>query len=418
MTDEKTQALPPAAPEPGKKTTPPVQKTAPARLGGGARLLLALSLILSLGAAGGAGYLVYWYQLKHMQDTEQLAKLNSAVSDSSARLDQLQTDLQQATGQLQQNRQALQKSVQARSDLTNRMAALEQQIAVVTGSHRIDWMLKEVEQFVMMAERRLSLLADTNGALALLQEADNITRDMDEPATRPLREALAKNIHDLKIASESNVDVDGIFVRIEDLAKRAPNLNLPRFELYQKPPVNTASSPLPDSGLALFWYRLKDFMGSLVRYKYHEKHRPLVLTADRDYLVQGIVLMLQQAQLALLRGDSDAYRLSLKQASDSVQSYMPVQSDESKFFITELDALASIQLRPPVPTINESVRAVQVFRDYWTQEKLQRQRDLYKLEAQQQAKAGLKAKSATAPSQKTPEAKPKAATSVQPEAMP
>ena len=101
--------------------------------------------------------------------------------------------------------------------------------------------------------------------------------------------------------------------------------------------------------------------------------------------------MLEQGQLALLRGDGDAYRLSLKEARNRVNAYQQLQEREARVFIRELDALAGIRLDPPMPTLENSVRAVQVFREFWAGEKLQREQAVLKLQMQQaaeNAKAG------------------------------
>lgn len=353
-----------------------------ARLSVAARLTLTLALLLSFAALGGAGYLFYLQQLERMSYKQDQMSLTSQISERGTQITALKNELQQATQQLAQDRAALIKANESRSQLQGRMAALEKDIAQVTGSHRIDWMLKEVEHFIFVAERRLSLLGDVSGALALLQEADDIARAMQEPAVRPLRDALVKDMHSLTLAAETSVDTDGLFVRIDQLVDRVPALNIPRYELYQESPGASSAAPLPENGLPLFWRRFTDFLGSLIRFQKHEKAKPLLLTAERDYLAQSIVLLLEQSQLALLRSDTQAYRLSLMEARRRVDSYIHLQTQESKLFLSELDALVQIKLRPPLPGIQDSVRGVQVFREFWAREKIEREQLLQKIERQ------------------------------------
>lgn len=394
MTDEQTpqsssSELP--APEPAPVApalTPPKppekkpEKTL-ARMSGGARTLVAFALIIALAAAAGAGGLAYWMQLQRVQVLEELSQIRNELSDRTAQIIQLRNEMNQTSEHLKQDRQAIQKAGAARDDLSTRMAALEKQIAVVTGSHRIDWMLKEIEHFILLAERRVSLLGDANGALALLQEADAIARDLNEPAARNLRQALTRDIHALKLAAETSVDIDGIFLRLSQLAERIPRLNIPRYELTPDEQISTLDGTVPQDGLELFWYRFVDFMTSLVRYQKHEKQKPILLTSQRDYLAQSILLLLEQGQLALLRGDGNAYRLSLREARDRIDQFKQLQDRESKLFISELESLSSIKLQPAMPTLENSVRAVQVFRDFWAKEKIQREQAILKLETQQ-----------------------------------
>lgn len=387
MTDEQVKPLP--APAPAASPATPAKKAH--RMSTSARLLLAIALLIAIAGAAGAGFLLYWSELKRVESLQEITLLKSTLNDQAAQITQLRNEQQQTSSYVQQDRSALQKASVSREELNTRMAALEKQIAIVTGSHRIDWMLKEIEHFIMLAERRVSLLSDAKGALALLQEADTIARDLNEPAARSLRDALTKDMHALQIASEASLDIDGIFLRISNLVQRVPKLNIPRYELYQTPPGAEAGLAASSEGIELFFDRFVNFLTSLVRYQKHDKQKPVLLTAERDYMAQGIVLLLEQGQLALLRGDTNAYRLSLSEARNRIDSFLLVQQDEAKLFITELDALAAIKLRPPMPTVDGSVRAVQVFREFWSKEKPAREQALLKLELQQaadKAKAG------------------------------
>lgn len=391
---EKTESFKPEKPVPVK-----------AKLGMGARFALFLALLLAATAAAGAGYLFYWLQQQRVTYVEDQLRLNSQLSARAVELTSLKNDLQQATQQLAQDRAALVKATESRNQLQGRMAALEKEIAQVTGAHRIDWMLREAEHFIMVAERRVSLLGDASGALALLQEADGIVRDMQEPAARPLRDALVKDMHNLKLAAQTSIDYDGIFLRIEQLVKRVPALNIPRYELYQSNPGASSAEPLPQDGVPLLWRRFTDFFKSLVRFQKHDKMKPLLLSTEREYLAQGIVLLLEQSQLALLRGDNQAYRLSLLEARSRVDGYINLQTEESKVFLTELDVLAAVKLRPPVPAIDDSVRAVQVFREFWAKEKIEREQLIRKIE---KAPAVSSAAASPAPAAATSAATPAA----------
>lgn len=390
MTDEQnTPASAPAPSEPpvAALPAPPAERRqqVTTRMSGFGRLMLALAVILALASVVGAGLLAYWMQAKRVESLQELAQIRAELNERSAQLEQLRNELGQASAQLQQDRQAIQKAGAARDDLAARMASLEKQIATVTGAHRIDWMLKEIEHFVLLAERRVSLLGDAKGALALLQEADAISRELNEPAARPLREALTRDIHDLKIAAETSIDIDGIFLRLSRLAERVPMLNIPRYELLQDEDADTDLTPPPEEGIPLFWYRFVRFLDSLVRYQKHEKQKPILLTSQRDYLAQSILLLLEQGQLALLRGDDNAYRLSLREARERIGYFKQLQDRESELFIRELDELAAIKLQPVLPTLENSVRAVQVFREFWSREKVQREQAVLRLEMQQAA---------------------------------
>ncbi|RLU00711.1 uroporphyrinogen-III C-methyltransferase [Ketobacter sp.] len=380
--DTATSAVASTAPPSVQEKIKRAEKPAPAkaRLGWGARSLLLLSLLLAAAAAGLVGYQFYVTQQEKLQILADREELNRTLQARAHRLEQLESGLTQLTNQLKQEREALKSANQSRELLQSRIAVLEKDIAAISGAHRIDWMLREVEHFITVAEQRLTLLGDAAGALALLQEADDIVRAMQEPGARPLREALVRDIHKLKLAAETNIDVEGIFLRLSDLSDRVVKLGIPSFELKQEPLEPAPGEALPEEGMALFWYRFKKFLGSLYDYQKHPKGRPITLTEDREFLARNVIMLLQQAQLALLRGDSEAYRVSLTGARERVEMYIHQQTGETRFFVTEISELLQVKLRPPMPTIEESIRGVRVFRDYWNKEKLIREQQVQKLE--------------------------------------
>ncbi len=372
-------------------------KAAKNQLTWAARIVLLLALLLSLAAAGVVGYLFYDQQRMRTIALEEQHAIKAELQGRTTHLEQMQNQVNRLEQQLSQEHTALRSANENREMLDARMSALEEDVTSITGNNRIDWMLREVEHFVTVAEQRLSLLGDTTGALALLTEADGIVQSMKEPTTRRLREALLKDIQKLKQADESNIDIDGVFIRISALTERVDKLGIPSYDLKQDSSIKP-NEVVPEDGIGLFWYRFDRFLKSLFNYQKHEKGRPAVLTADREFLVQSVILLLQQAQLALLSGDNEAYHLSLIGAKQRAQLFIHQQSGESKLFITEVDDLLKVELAPKVPSIERSLRAVQVFREFWTKEKLLREQQVISLQKDQQKldKAASKAKSAKA----------------------
>lgn len=355
-------------------SAPPSKTKVSARLSILAKLTLFFCMLLSLASVGAVAYLYFLQQDAHIAEIKERHALTEEGDARADQLSQLHSELGVVAEQIKQDRSAIGKAGKNRELLQSRMAALESDIAKITGSHRIDWMLREVEHFVNVAEQRLSLLGDARGALALMTEADNIARAMQEPAARSLREALIKDIHSLKQAAETSLDVDGIFIRISELNERIEKLGIPTFELYQDTPEESdLGEPIAADGVELFTQRFLYFMQSLVRYQKHEKSKPIILSAERDYLKESIILLLQQAQLALLRGDNGAYHLSLQGALERVDLYVSQQTKETRFFMTEIRDLDTIQLTSAVPSLEQSARAVRVFRDFWDKEKYARE---------------------------------------------
>lgn len=334
-----------------------------------------IAIIGALAALGGVGYL--WNEGRVEKAKLEFEKHNQQVELEAQRtqLAALQSTIDSLQKELGETK-LLAANVQSDSNLLNgRLSAIEGQIAEMTGSHRIDWMLKEVEHFIMVAERRLSLLGDVNGAQALMFEADQLVREMAEPAARPLRKAVQEDLYALNQAAEVSVDTEGLFTKLGLLNDKVGDLKISSIKYEMELTQSPTEEIVPEDGLAYAWYEIKHFFKSLVRVQHVTENeiKPLLLQDQQAFIEQNIRLLLEQAQLALLRGDQIVYNASLKEVANRINTYLRTNTSESQAFLKTLAELRQEVIDPAVPSIENSVRAVQVFRDYWQKEKVERQ---------------------------------------------
>ncbi len=353
------------------------------------KLIVTLSLLCALGAGGAVAWL--WIADQQQQMQQQLAQQNieNTLQDQDRKIAALTTQLTQLSTSNTKRQNLLGGVTKSTAMLQGRLASVESQMTELTGAHRVDWMLKEAEHFVVVAERRLSLLSDINGSLALLTEADNLVREMQEPATRKLREALTRDLMALREASSKHVDSEGIFTRIELLMSKIEGLEKAGLTfrsgeeaLVSNDVLETADAVEESGGWNRFVGRLAGFVESLVRVRVNDETtiKPMLLADQQEYLRQNVFVLLEQAQLSLLRTDYVGFNVSLKQASKRIEQYLRTDTPEAKFVLAELKGLTDIPMVTVVPSIESSVTALQVFRDYWQQEKVARQLQKNQLE--------------------------------------
>ncbi|OUR98043.1 hypothetical protein A9Q81_12345 [Gammaproteobacteria bacterium 42_54_T18] len=352
------------------------------------KLVVTLSLLCALGAGGGVAWL--WVTDQQQQLQQQLAQQNieNTLKEQRRQITGLTTQLTQLSAGDIKRQNLLGVVKKSTAMLQGRLASVESQMTELTGAHRVDWMLKEAEHFVIVAERRLSLLSDINGSLALLTEADNLVKDMQEPATRTLREALTKDLMALREASSKHVDSEGIFTRIELLMSKIEGLEKAALIFKADEEALVADERVEiatieeNGGWSRFVGRLVGFVESLVRVRVNDETtiKPMLLADQQEYLQQNIFVLLEQAQLSLLRTDYVGFKVSLKQADKRIEQYLRTDTPEAKFVLEELRALADTPMVTVVPSIERSVTALQVFRDYWQQEKVERQLQKNQLE--------------------------------------
>ena len=338
-------------------------------------IFASLAIIVSLLAVGGVAYIWYEIRLKQADIASEKVSLERDIESQQSQINRLLTDIEALQTQLE-SAQSETSDVKARgAELSDRMATVEGQVAELTGAQRIDWMLKEVEHFVMVAERRLSLLGDVDGATALMFEADQLVLRMAEPAARPLRAAIKADLYALEQAGSASIDSEGLFAQLSLLKKQMATLE-PAAVQYE--PVSTVPVQSPPPGLFGFeylWFEIKSFFKSLVRVQRvaDGEVKPLLMPDQRAYFEQNMLLLFEQAQLALLRSDQQVYTASLIDIGERVELYLRTNTSAAQAFLKSVSSLADKNIAPSIPSIEKSVRAVQVFRDYWQEEKVERQ---------------------------------------------
>ena len=166
----------------------PAQKPAESRGNG----LVVLALLLGVAGAAAGGWGVWQVRALQASQQQQLNQLQSVGEQAQAlklddqrlasRLDQLP-----AAGELEDRRRLV-------AQLQGDQQRLNQRLETVLGASRKDWRLAEAEHLLRLASLRLSALQDIASARALVQGADEILREQNDPGAFAAREQLAKSL--------------------------------------------------------------------------------------------------------------------------------------------------------------------------------------------------------------------------------
>lgn len=344
----------PATPSSGGAATPPggTPPTAGKR-GNGAKLgLLALVLVILLAIAVAiVGYLG-WQKIQQQQT--QL----SQVGSNSTTLDQLESKV----GELDQNRQQNLKMMrgefdQYRQNLDNTLDKVLKELAQQQQADPREWLHAEAEYLLRLANQRLQLERDVEGAKALLNAADARLREADNPALVPIRRAIQSELASLD--SVPVIDRTGLY-----LALMAQQEQLARLPLKQDIEEIAAGEgdTKPTGGwrqqLATLGSELKD----LVTVRRHDQPLEALITPQQEsYLRQNVRLLLEQAQLALLKSEPKLYQASLDKAIELVEGYYATDNDGVTNSIDKLKSLRGNEVRPELPDISESSQLLKRF---------------------------------------------------------
>ena len=211
-------------------------------------------LIIVLIAA--AAY--YWKQQQKIEAEKQAAfdnlknqvasKAESGQLQSSLRpLESALNDLDERLKQLQTHQQELQASTEKLYELF--------------GRDENGWKLAEVEYLMRIAQHKLILENDFEGAAATLQAASDRIGDTGDPGLLPVRVKISEEIAELK--TRSRPDLVGMTLKLSQLGQQVRSLK-PGFKAQ---PVDSSKPEIIDEVAENLPDRVRNFLSSLVSVK-------------------------------------------------------------------------------------------------------------------------------------------------------
>lgn len=263
----------------------------------------------------------------------------------------LQNQLRQQShviNQLQQQLATLQRDVTAQGSRLSELGNVS----------RSDWQLAEADYLLRLANQRLLLERDSRAALGLLEQVDNILRGTNLPDLYGVRQQLANDITALKLVE--NIDREGLYARLRALEDRLIRVNIqPEFDLATLDAA--ATKPEEDSAAASAWRRSWDnftqFMRDAVRIRDGDIDPVLLSPQSEARFRQSLRLNMEQAELALLRGDSNVYSDSLNRARQLLLEY-GVASKQRDLLAGELQELRREKIEADLPSLAASQSAL------------------------------------------------------------
>ncbi len=342
---------------PKSRTATKEQPTGKASTGGRALNLLILLLVL-LALAGG-GY--YSWQQSQSQG-QMLAAVNVQVESQQQQISQLEQTLAEA------RKQQLDQHADDRELLTaisQRLDSHNKRLLSMSSTSRDDWLLAEAEYLLRLANQRLLMERGTRGAQALLEAADNILRDLDDVDLFPVRKALARDLAALKLAGQ--IDREDIYLRLAVLTEQVETLEVLAPEQVT-PAIIRESAEMPAVEPLDFWSRFRKSLsgalqklGNYVRIRRRsEPVEPLLAPRDQLYLSQNLRLMLERAQLAMLREEQEIYRHSLDQAQRWLRTYYGM-NEKSPVLEQTLAELKRERVSQELPSISGSLAQLKAY---------------------------------------------------------
>ena len=309
----------------------------------------AIAIVVALAVAGGV------YHHSESQNSSQTAA-NVTLANQLKNLQQQQaTQQQEFSIQLAQQTAALQNALKQQAVLTRQLDEVQDKVASLSGSDAKAWLLAQADFLVKLAGRKLWSDQDVTTAAALLKTADVSLSDMNDPSVISVRRALTDDIASL--AKVSQVDYDGIILKLNQLSNNIDNLRL-SDNYSDGAPMDSDNGELSSTlsewrqNLVKSW---NSFMDSFITIRRRDETAIPLLAPNQDiYLRENIRSQLLVAAQAVPRHQQEIYKQALETVSTWVRAYYDTNDAATKAFLDELDTLLDQNINMELPETLQS----------------------------------------------------------------
>ena len=312
-----------------------------------AKTAIALSaLAIAIALAAGAGL---WAWGKH-QASAQSANNDTLVSQLTALQNQQQTQNAELQNVIKQQASALEEAKNQQAALARQVDELQQKVTTISGTDSQTWLLAQADFLVKLAGRKLWSDQDVTTAAALLKSADASLADMNDPSLITARRAITTDIASL--SGVTQVDYDGIILKLNQLANQVDNLRLADND-NDDAPMDSDGSELSSSlsewrqNLVKSW---QSFMDSFITIRRRDDTAVPLLAPNQDiYLRENIRSRLLVAAQAVPRHQEETYKQSIDNVSTWVRAYYDTDDAGTKAFLDTLDSLSQQSISMSLP---------------------------------------------------------------------
>ncbi|MEQ5803742.1 uroporphyrinogen-III C-methyltransferase [Halomonas sp. H10-9-1] len=330
---------------------------------GGKAGVVAIVLVLLLAIAAGLFGWQAWQKLEAQQARIAELEAQTRQAATASDLSQLQSRFEEAEGERQAALEAAVTSLEGeftdyRGEVDETLDRVLAELSSEQETDERDWLHAEAAYLLRLANQRLQLERDVEGAAALLRTADTRLKEADNPALVPVRREIASELGALESVPE--VDRTGLW-----LALNAQQEQIAGRPLSQDIDEITASSGMQEAPSGSWQQQLSSFgqeLKDLVTVRKHDEALEALISPEQEsYLRQSVRLVIEQAQLALLKEEAALFEASLDKAITLIEGYYDTDDSGVQSVLARLGELKGEAVRPELPDISGSQQALATF---------------------------------------------------------
>ena len=226
---------------------------------------------------------------------------------------------------------------------------------------RTDWLLAEAEYLLRIANQRLMIEKDIRGAMSALEAADEVLNESDDIGVYPVRQQLAREI--LALKGLTGVDRTGLYLTLEAAINSIHQLtdqaliseNAPGFVVSAAEGESAGTGEEPGA-VVQAWNKVKaTLMQVVVVRRMDEPVKPLLSPDQSAYARLNLQLMLEEAEMAVLRGNQPLYERALTKARTTIDDWYNASNPRVTALRDTLAELAQKNVDPELPDISQSL---------------------------------------------------------------
>ncbi|WP_052285511.1 uroporphyrinogen-III C-methyltransferase [Kluyvera genomosp. 1] len=313
--------------------------------------LVLSAVAIAIALAAGVGLYGWGKQQAVNQTTTSDTLANQLIALQKAQ--DAQKEALEAT--IKQQATQLDEAKAQQGEMAKQLDEVQQKVAAISGTDAKTWLLSQSDFLVKLAGRKLWSDQDVTTAAALLKSADASLADMNDPSLITARRALTEDIASL--AAVSQVDYDGIILKVNQLANQVDNLRLADNNNDDSPMDNddgelSASLSEWRVNLQKSW---QSFMDSFITIRRRDETAVPLLAPNQDiYLRENIRSQLLAAVQAVPRHQDETYKQALDNVSTWVRAYYDTDDSATKAFLDEIEKLSQQSISMNVPETLQS----------------------------------------------------------------
>lgn len=337
----------------------------------GNRAFVIMDLVFNMIVVGSLcfiGFMVFEQNKAITVLFDQQNSFSSQRDETGSRIDQLLLTAQDLENALaltrEESNNALLNYSAEIERLENELVSTRLRITSSASGASQVWLLEEAASLLRLAQQHLVVAKSVRTAQALFIAADDVLKQIDDPAIFSVREILAGELAAIRAVNE--VDIRDIYLRLGAVAGQVASLQVSNdlnAQLAEGTPVEFAQNVDEESGLASRFFSSigNTFDKYMVVRRRDVPLQPLMTPGQEAALMQMILLQIEQARSALLIGQQEIYLQSLELARANIEQFLSGDASVKAVVIATIDTLKQSRIVTEPPPLSRTRTALQPF---------------------------------------------------------